>query len=59
MSCSLNLNNTLTKLYNECSAWLDNAHRKLDAVVLAAYDWEPELSDDEILGQLLTLNMAS
>ena len=47
---------TLTNLYNERPTWLDLAHRKLDEAVFAAYDWEPNLSDDEILTRLLALN---
>lgn len=31
---------TLTKLYNERPAWLDLAHKKLDAAVAAAYGWK-------------------
>jgi type II restriction/modification system DNA methylase subunit YeeA len=50
---------TLTNLYNERPAWLDNAHRKLDAAVLAAYGWELDLSDEQILEKLLALNLAS
>jgi hypothetical protein len=57
---------TLTKLYNARPTWLDNAHRKLDSAVLAAYGWPadpstssgPGLSDEEILARLLTLNRA-
>ena len=30
---------TLTKLYNQRPAWLDNVHRELDAAVAAAYGW--------------------
>jgi hypothetical protein len=30
---------TLTKLYNERPAWLDLAHKKLDAAVARAYGW--------------------
>ena len=30
---------TLTNLYNARPTWLDNAHRKLDAAVFAAYGW--------------------
>ena len=33
---------TFTNLYNERPAWLDNAHRDLDAAVAAAYGW-PEV----------------
>jgi type II restriction/modification system DNA methylase subunit YeeA len=31
---------TLTTLYNERPAWLDLAHKKLDAAVASAYGWE-------------------
>ncbi len=48
---------TLTQLYNKRPMWLDNAHRKLDAAVFAAYGWPSDLSDDEILAQLLALNL--
>jgi len=49
---------TLTNLYNERPTWLDLAHRRLDAAVFAAYGWDPGLSDDELLGTLLELNLA-
>ena len=49
---------TLTNLYNERPAWLDLAHKKLDAAVAAAYGWPPDLSDEEILKRLLELNLA-
>jgi hypothetical protein len=48
---------TLTKLYNERPAWLDLAHKKLDAAVAAAYGWAADLSDDQILERLLALNL--
>jgi len=48
---------TLTNLYNERPAWLDLAHKKLDAAVAAAYGFPPGLSDDEILARLLALNL--
>lgn len=50
---------TLTQLYNERPTWLDNAHRKLDAAVFAAYGWPDDLSDDETLcvARLLALNL--
>jgi type II restriction/modification system DNA methylase subunit YeeA len=47
---------TLTNLYNQRPAWLVNAHRALDAAVAAAYGWPVDLSDDEVLHQLLALN---
>lgn len=50
---------TLTNLYNARPAWLDNAHKTLDKAVAAAYGWidyTPEMTDEIILGRLLTLN---
>ena len=52
---------TLTNLYNERPAWLDNAHRALDEAVAAAYGWEEDfragkLSEEEILKRLFDLN---
>jgi len=44
---------TLTNLYNERPAWLDLAHKKLDAAVAAAYGWPADLSDEQILEKLL------
>ncbi len=52
---------TLTNLYNARPAWLDHAHRELDAAVAAAYGWTdytPEMPDEEILKRLLALNLA-
>ncbi len=52
---------TLTNLYNARSAWLDNAHKTLDAAVAKAYGWNdytPEMPDEEILRRLLVLNLA-
>ena len=49
---------TLTNLYNERPAWLDLAHRQLDAAVAAAYGWPAGLSDEGILERLLALNLA-
>ena len=51
---------TLTNLYNQRPTWLENAHRKLDEAVFAAYGWpEPpdKLSDAEIVKRLLALNL--
>ena len=47
---------TLTSLYNQRPAWLDNIHKELDAAVAAAYGWPTDLSDDEILKRLFELN---
>ena len=48
---------TLTNLYNERPAWLDLAHKKLDAAVAAAYGWPADLPDAQILERLLALNL--
>jgi len=48
---------TLTNLYNERPAWLDLAHKKLDAAVAAAYGWPADLSDEQILERLPALNL--
>lgn len=51
---------TLTKLYNDRPAWLDNAHRDLDKSVAASYGWtdwhDNGLADDVILERLFALN---
>ena len=49
---------TLTNLYSERPAWLDLAHKKLDAVVADAYGWPADLTDEQILERLLALNLA-
>lgn len=51
---------TLTSLYNARPAWLDLAHKELDAAVAEAYGWTdyaPEMPDEEILRRLLVLNL--
>ncbi|MEN9902272.1 MAG: hypothetical protein RL651_936 [Pseudomonadota bacterium] len=51
---------TLTNLYNARPAWLDMAHKTLDAAVAEAYGWAdytPDVSDEEILRRLLALNL--
>ena len=53
---------TLTALYNQRGkpegAWLDNLHYALDEAVAAAYGWAVDLSDQEVLARLLSLNRA-
>jgi len=48
---------TLTNLYNARPAWLDNAHRDLDAAVAVAYGWPAGLSEEETPARLLALNL--
>ena len=50
---------TLTNLYNQRPAWLDMAHRRLDAAVAAAYGWPADLDDETILARLFALNQES
>jgi type II restriction/modification system DNA methylase subunit YeeA len=50
-------NRTLTKLYNQRPTWLNIAHGKLDEAVLNAYGWTKDISDEEILEKLLSLNL--
>jgi hypothetical protein len=47
----------LTNLYNERPAWLDNAHRDLDATVAAAYGWPADIGEEDTLARLLALNL--
>ena len=46
----------MTNLYNERPAWLDNAHRDLDAAVAAAYGWPADIGEEDALARLLELN---
>ncbi len=48
---------TLTKLYNERPTWLDLAHKALDKAVFDAYEWDPSMTDEQILAALLELNL--
>ncbi len=47
---------TLTNLYNARPQWLADAHKALDAAVAAAYGWSADISDDDVLRELLALN---
>ncbi len=49
---------TLTKLYNQRPTWLDQAHKRLDEAVFAAYGWNPSMTDEELLTALLELNLS-
>jgi type II restriction/modification system DNA methylase subunit YeeA len=53
---------TLTNLYNQRPAWLDQAHKALDQAVAEAYgwgeDWRAGMGEDEILARLFRLNQA-
>ena len=47
---------TLTNLYNARPQWLTDAHAALDAAVAAAYGWSADISDDDAVQELMTLN---
>ncbi|MYA17565.1 MAG: class I SAM-dependent DNA methyltransferase, partial [Gammaproteobacteria bacterium] len=47
---------TLTNLYNTRPQWLANAHQALDEAVAAAYGWAEDISDEDVLRELLELN---
>ena len=47
---------TLTNLYNTGPQWLVDAHAALDAAVAAAYGWSADISDDEVVRKLMSLN---
>jgi hypothetical protein len=49
---------TLTNLYNARPTWLAQAHERLDAAVLAAYDWPADIDREDLLARLLALNLA-
>lgn len=48
---------TLTNLYNARPTWLANAHARLDRAVFAAYGWPEDISEEDILKNLLALNL--
>ncbi len=50
-------NRKLTNLYDDLPAWLDVAHKRLDAAVFDAYGWPHDLTDEQILERLLALNL--
>ena len=50
---------TLTNLYNARPQWLDDAHRAVDASVVAAYGWPANITDHDALRELLSLNGGS
>ena len=47
---------TLTNLYNARPSWLTQAHERLDRAVLDAYGWPHDMSDEDVVAGLLTLN---
>ena len=50
---------TLTNLYNARPQWLADAHAALDSAVAAAYGWNIDITDEEVLERLLELNMTT
>ena len=47
---------TLTNLYNAKPTWLKNAHAVLDEAVADAYGWDPNITEDEFLQSLISMN---
>ena len=47
---------TLTNLYNTRPQWLADAHQALDEAVAAAYGWPADISEEDILRELLQHN---
>ena len=47
---------TMNRLYTDNPIWLQNAHRQLDEAVAAAYGCSADISDEEILRMLLSMN---
>ena len=47
---------TLTNLYNARPQWLADAHAAIDAAVADAYGWPADISDEDVLQELLALN---
>jgi hypothetical protein len=48
---------TLTDLYNTRPTWLENAHEGSMSRSSSPYAWSPDLSDEEVLQNLLALNL--
>ena len=50
---------TLTNLYNDYDGhtWLVNVHNRLNAEVAAAYGWDADIGDEQVLERLLALNL--
>ena len=48
---------TLTNLYNQRPQWLANAHADLNTAVATAYGWNPDISNEDALRELLELNL--
>ena len=48
---------TLTNLYNARPQWLADAHAALDSAVAAAYGWRADITNDDVLHELLELNL--
>lgn len=48
----------MTILYNNPPDWLVTRHSALDAAVAAAYGWSADITDQEVLANLLELNLS-
>jgi hypothetical protein len=43
-------------MWEQVVTWLQNAHERPDRTVFAAYRWPADISDEDILRNLLALN---
>ncbi|NKL66269.1 class I SAM-dependent DNA methyltransferase [Rhizobium leguminosarum] len=48
----------MTTLYNNPPDWLATRHAALDAAVAAAYGWSADITDEEVLANLLEINLS-
>lgn len=49
---------TLTKFYNDPPAWLEDYQSDLDQAVIAAYGWDDDITDKDVLEKLLEMNLS-
>ena len=47
---------TLTKLYNQRPQWLADAHARINKAVAAAYGWPEDITEEQTLDALMSLN---
>ena len=47
---------TLTNLYNSTPTWLELDHKKLNEAVFQAYGWRSNITNEQILEELIALN---
>ena len=48
---------TLTNLYNHRPTWLNVAYKSLHEALFATYSWDPGMTDEQLLANLLEFNV--